>query len=153
VRAAIREELLDEPPFSPAHPRGVWFSAVTAEQALADLTEISSQVEAATLFDEKGDVAASTLDDPGSFVRAVQDLLAAAGEARRGSLNQLEAATETGSVFVVRDGSSYIAATTGPEPTVALVFYDLKTALRAAAAEPKKPARRRTTKKQEGDGA
>jgi hypothetical protein len=153
VRAAVREELLDEPPFSPAHRRGVWFSAVTAEQALADLTEISSQVEAATLFDEKGAVAASTLDDPGSFVRAVQDLLAAAGEARRGSLNQLEAATETGSVFVVRDGSSYIAATTGPEPTVALVFYDLKTALRAAAAEPKKPARRRTTKKQEGDGA
>lgn len=126
---------------------------MTAEQALADLTEISSQVEAAALFDEKGAVAASTLDDPGSFVRAVQDLLAAAGEARRGSLNQLEAATETGSVFVVRDGSSYIAATTGPEPTVALVFYDLKTALRAAAAEPKKPARRRTTKKQEGDGA
>jgi hypothetical protein len=153
VRAAVREELLDEPPFSPAHRRGVWFSAVTAEQALADLTEISSQVEAATLFDEKGAVAASTLDDPGSFVRAVQDLLAAAGEARRGSLNQLEAATETGSVFVVRDGSSYIAATTGPEPTVALVFYDLKTALRAAAAEPKKPARRRTAKRPEGDGA
>jgi hypothetical protein len=126
---------------------------VTAEQALADLTEISSQVEAAALFDEKGAVTASTLADPGSFVRAVQDLLAAAGEARRGSLNQLEAATGTGSVFVVRDGSSYIAATTGPEPTVALVFYDLKTALRAAAAEPKKPARRRTTKKQEGDGA
>ena len=126
---------------------------MTAEQALADLTEISSQVEAAALFDEKGAVAASTLDDPGSFVRAVQDLLAAAGEARRGSLNQLEAATATGSVFVVREGSSYIAATTGPEPTVALVFYDLKTALRAAAAEPKKPARRRTTKKQEGDGA
>jgi hypothetical protein len=125
---------------------------VTAEQALADLTEISSQVEAAALFDEKGAVTASTLADPDSFVRAVQDLLAAAGEARRGSLNQLEAATGTGSVFVVRDGSSYIAATTGPEPTVALVFYDLKTALRAAA-EPKKPARRRTTKKQEGDGA
>ena len=126
---------------------------MTAEQALADLTEISSQVEAAALFDEKGSVAASTLEDADSFVRAVQDLLAAAGEARRGSLNQLEAATGTGSVFVVRDGSSYIAATTGPEPTVALVFYDLKTALRAAAAEPKKPARRRTTKKKEGDGA
>lgn len=127
---------------------------MTAEQALADLTEISSQVEAAALFDEKGAVAASTLEDADSFVRAVQDLVAAAGEARRGSLNQLEAATGTGSVFVVRDGSSYIAATTGPEPTVALVFYDLKTALRAAAAEPKKPARRRTTKKkQEGDGA
>jgi hypothetical protein len=128
---------------------------VTAEQALADLTEISSQVEAAALFDEKGTVAASTLADGEPFVRAVQDLLAAAAEARHGSLNQLEASTGEGSVFVVRDGDSYIAATTGPEPTVALVFYDLKTALRAAAPEAtenKAPRRRTPKKKQEADG-
>jgi hypothetical protein len=128
---------------------------VTADQALADLTEISSQVEAAALFDAKGNVAASTLADGEPFVRAVQDLLAAAAEARQGSLNQLEASTGEGSVFVVREGDSYIAATTGPEPTVALVFYDLKTALRAAAPEAavKKAApRRRTTKKKESDG-
>ena len=124
---------------------------MTAEQALNDLTEISSQVEAAVLFDGKGTVTASTLADAKPFVRAVQDLVAAAGEARRGSLSQLEAATGAGSVFVVREGDSYIAATTPPEPTVALVFYDLKTALRAAAASPpKKPARRR--KKTENDG-
>jgi hypothetical protein len=129
---------------------------VTAEQALADLTEISSQVEAAVLFDAKGKVAASTLADGEPFVRAVQDLLAAAAEARQGSLNQLEASTLAGSLFVVRDGDSYIAATTAPEPTVALVFYDLKTALRAAAseaAEKKAAPRRRTPKKKpEGDG-
>jgi len=129
---------------------------VTAEQALADLTEISSQVEAAALFDANGTVAASTLAESEPFVRAVQDLLAAAAEARQGSLNQLEASTLTGSVFVVRDGDSYIAATTGPEPTVALVFYDLKTALRAAALEPapKKaaPRPRAPKKKQEADG-
>jgi hypothetical protein len=125
---------------------------VTPEQALAELTEISSQVEAAALFDAKGSVAASTLADPQPFVRAVQDLVAAAGEARQGSLSQLEAATSTGSVFVVRDGESYIAATTAPEPTVALVFYDLKTALRAAAAaadEEPKPKARRPRKKPE----
>ena len=129
---------------------------MTAEQALADLTEISSQVEAAALFDAKGTVAASTLAESEPFVRAVQDLLAAAAEARQGSLSQLEASTLDGSLFVVRDGDSFIAATTGPEPTVALVFYDLKTALRAAAQEAvdKKPApRRRAPKKQpEGDG-
>jgi hypothetical protein len=126
---------------------------VTAEQALADLTEISSQVEAAALFDAKGKVAASTLADGEPFVRAVQDLLAAAAEARQGSLNQLEVATLEGSLFVVREGDSYIAATTGSEPTVALVFYDLKTALRAAApeaAEKKAGPRRRTTKKKPG---
>ena len=129
---------------------------MTAEQALADLTEISSQVEAAALFDAKGKLAASTLADGEPFVRAVQDLLAAAAEARQGSLNQLEAATLEGSLFVVREGDSCIAATTGSEPTVALVFYDLKTALRAAAPEAaakKAGLRRRTTKKKpEADG-
>ena len=123
---------------------------MTPEQALAELTEISSQVEAAALFDAKGSVAASTLADPQPFVRAVQDLIAAAGEARQGSLSQLEAATSNGSVFVVRDGESYIAATTAPEPTVALVFYDLKTALRgAAAAAAEEPKPKRTRKKPE----
>ena len=127
-----------------------------AAGALADLTEISSQVQAAALFDAKGTVAASTLPDPAPFVVAVQDLLAAAGESREGSLAQLEAATAEGSVFVVRDGDSFIAATTPPEPTVALVFYDLKTALRAVrpSEEAAKPSRRRAPKKKtEDDGA
>ena len=46
-------------------------------------------------------------------------------------VSQLEAATAEGSVFVVRDGGRTIVATTRPEPTVGLVFYDLKTALRS----------------------
>ena len=125
-----------------------------ADQALADLTEISSQVEAAVLFDAKGDVAASTIDDAEPFVRAVQNLVAAAGETRGGALAQLEAATTEGSVFVVREGDTHIAATTKADPTVALVFYDLKTALRAAAAEPrqKTAARRPRKKKTDEDG-
>ena len=116
---------------------------MSAEQALADLTEISSQVESAVLFDAKGNVRAATLAEPEPFVGAVQSLVAAAGEARSGALAQVEAATAEGSVFVLRDGDDYIAATTGPEPTVALVFYDLKTALRAAAAAPPTRARRK----------
>jgi hypothetical protein len=124
---------------------------VSAEQALADLTEISSQVETAALFDAKGKVRASTLSDPEPFVRAVQELLAAAGEARGDALSQLEAATGQGSVFVLREGDAFIAATTGPEPTVALVFYDLKTALRAAKPAPRKRAPRKQ-KQPEGDG-
>lgn len=115
-----------------------------ADRALTDLTEISSQIEAAVLFTAKGEVVAATLEEPAPFVRAVQDLLAAAAEARSGSLTQLEAATGEGSVFVVRDGDSTIAAITRPEPTVALVFYDLKTALRASRTDdvPKKRTRR-----------
>jgi predicted regulator of Ras-like GTPase activity (Roadblock/LC7/MglB family) len=127
-----------------------------ADQALADLTEISSQVEAAALFDSPGAIDAATLDDASPFVDAVQNLMAAAAEARAGTVTQLEAATRDGSVFIVRDGDAYIAATTRPEPTVALVFYDLKTALRAARAEQtRRPTRRRRTKntKEDGDAA
>ena len=128
---------------------------MTAEQALADLTEISSQVEVAALFDAKGAVAASTLPDADPFVRAAQGLLAAAGEARPGTLTQLEAVTSEGSLFIVRDGDTTIAATTAAEPTVALVFYDLKTALRAAGQEPasKPKARRRAKNREEAEDA
>jgi hypothetical protein len=60
-----------------------------------------------------------------------RQLLDAAEAVRRGGVAQLEAATATGSFFVVRDGDRLIAATTSPEPTVGLVFYDLKTCLRS----------------------
>ena len=46
-----------------------------AAQALADLTEISSQVEAAVLFDETGEVAGSTLpgeQDAAALARATR---------------------------------------------------------------------------------
>jgi predicted regulator of Ras-like GTPase activity (Roadblock/LC7/MglB family) len=106
-----------------------------AAQALADLTEISSQIEAAVLFDEGGEIAASTLADEErsrELARSAAELLQAAEGVQAGgdSLTQLEAATLEGSVFVVREGARRIVATTGPNPTVGLVFYDLKSALR-----------------------
>jgi predicted regulator of Ras-like GTPase activity (Roadblock/LC7/MglB family) len=104
-----------------------------AKQALADLTEISSQIEAAVVFDDGGKVAGSTLAEAGELAQAAKRLLAAAEEVRtgEGALTQLEVATGEGSVFVVRDGTTVIAATTGGNPTAGLVFYDLKSALRA----------------------
>ncbi len=120
-----------------------------AQQALADLTEISSQIQAAVVFDDKGKVAASTLGDSpraDELAQAAGGLLAAAEAVKTGEsvLTQLEVATGEGSVFVVRDGKTVIAATTGSNPTAGLVFYDLKSALRhvkpAAKQEPKKPA-------------
>jgi predicted regulator of Ras-like GTPase activity (Roadblock/LC7/MglB family) len=132
--------------------------AMDAAQALADLTEISSQIEAAALFGGDGEVGASTFADgerAQAFVRSARELLEAAGELRSSaSPNQIEVATAEGSVFVVRDDGRLIAATTTPEPTVGLVFYDLKSCLRAAAAEEPKPApkpKRRTRKKQEAE--
>jgi predicted regulator of Ras-like GTPase activity (Roadblock/LC7/MglB family) len=123
-----------------------------AAQALADLTEISSQVEEAAIVGADGAVLASTFGDEERarrFAEAARRLVEAADEVRAShgltGLAQLEAATLDGSVFVVRDGERLIAATTRPDPTVGLVFYDLKHALRSV--EEPKPKRKRATKK------
>jgi predicted regulator of Ras-like GTPase activity (Roadblock/LC7/MglB family) len=138
---------------------------VDAAQALADLTEISSQIDAAVLFDASGEVEASTLagdDAARAFARGAAELLERAGSFRSSAaeVTQLEVSTQDGSVFVVRDGAHRIAATTAPEPTVGLVFYDLKSCLRNATAEPEVPEvpeepeqPKRSRRKKEPDGA
>jgi len=131
---------------------------VDVAQALADLTEISTQVEAAVLFGADGAVEGSTLADE----RVAQGLATAAGQlldradalrSGEAAVTQVEAAFGDGAVFVVRDGSRRIAATTVANPTVGLVFYDLKSCLRDSAGsvggagapepqpEPEKPKR------------
>lgn len=123
-----------------------------AANALADLIEISSQVEAAVVLADDGSVTASTFDDEKRaepVARAARDLLAAADElSGERKLVRLEASLREGSIFVVREPGVWIAATTTPAPTSALVFHDLKTCLRALAqaAEPKSKPRRRTKK-------
>ena len=111
---------------------------VDAAQALADLTEISSQVVHVSIVDEKGAVLATTIGDASRasrFVEGVTSMLDEAEELRRSrglpDLSQLEAATLEGSVFAVRRDGRVIAATTRPDPTVGLVFYDLKHCLRS----------------------
>jgi predicted regulator of Ras-like GTPase activity (Roadblock/LC7/MglB family) len=129
-----------------------------AAQALTELTEVSSQIEAACLFDSDGAVLASTLRDEDAtsrFVEAARHLLAEAESMPRGAdsgpLAQLEAATLEGSVFLVLDGERAVAAATKTEPTVGLVFYDLKSCLRALTAagdedgKPRPKARKRET--------
>ena len=117
---------------------------VDAAQAIADLTEISPQVQRVVVIAADGSVVGSNVDAAVAkrLVDGARGLIDAAEELRPG-VSQLEAATVSGSVFVVRDGDRVIAATTSPEPTVGLVFYDLKTCLRAIdvpkpAAAPKK---------------
>src|SRR5215213_91460 len=85
-----------------------------AQQALADLTEISSQIKAAVVLDGKGAVVGSTLPDGAALAQAATELLAAADELSPGAspLAQLEVATAEGSVFVVRQPGATIAATT-----------------------------------------
>jgi predicted regulator of Ras-like GTPase activity (Roadblock/LC7/MglB family) len=123
---------------------------VDVAQALADLTEISSQIEAAVLFDAGGAVQGSTLGDATAaqaLAEAAAQLLERADALRssEAAVTQVEAALADGCVFVVRDGERRIAATTVPSPTVGLVFYDLKSALRDSAEstteQPKKTKR------------
>ena len=129
-----------------------------AASALADLTEISSQVEAAVVLDADGSVLASTLDDAGrteTIARAGTALLEAAVTGLPGagrSITQLEAALREGSFFLARDGERSIVATTTPQPTSGLVFYDLKTCLRSLGEEPAtEKKQRRPAKKEPAD--
>ena len=127
-----------------------------AASALADLTEISSQVEAAAVVDADGAVLGSTLSGEPATNRLVQagvGLLDAAtsrfGSASR-SVTELEAALRQGSIFVVSENGLGIVARTTAGPTSRLVLYDLRTCLRAVAETRKKPKpRRRAAKKTE----
>ena len=123
-------------------------------QALADLQEISSQIQAAVLFGADGSVEGSTLADEaaaGALAGAAASLLEAADRIRSedATVTQLEAALDDGCVFVVRDGDRRIAATTVASPTVGLVFYDLKSCLRDS--KPDEKAKRRPAPKKKAD--
>ncbi len=110
-----------------------------AGRALEELLEVSPQVDAAVVLERDGGRLLASA--PASSDR-VADRLAttcvkiidAAEQARRElgrePVSQVEVATPDGHVFVVADGSWIVAAVTDADPTVGLVFYDLKTALR-----------------------
>jgi predicted regulator of Ras-like GTPase activity (Roadblock/LC7/MglB family) len=134
---------------------------VQTADALAHLTEISTQIEAAVVLDREGTVLGATIDDDeraGRIARAALELARAADEQRGQKLVQLDVALRDGTVFVVRDGDRLIAAATGPQPTVGLVFYDLKTCLRgfgepSAKPKPKRAAPKRTTTRKKKDAS
>ena len=133
-----------------------------AADALAHLTEISTQIKAAVVLDRDGTVQAATVDDEraGRIASSALELFRQADAQREEGLVQLDAALSGGSVFVVGDEERLIAATTTPDPTAGLVFYDLKSALRSFAEAPKPkpkraPAKKKPTttrKKKDADG-
>jgi predicted regulator of Ras-like GTPase activity (Roadblock/LC7/MglB family) len=110
-----------------------------AGAAIAELKELSTQIEAVVLAGTDGTPVASTLDDgrAARVGRLAADMVARAdtvrGDLGREGLAQLQAATPDGAVFVVLDGGHLAVATTASDPTVGLVFYDLKTLLRQVA--------------------
>lgn len=112
-----------------------------AEAALSELLEVSPDVAAAIIARRSGEVLAGSVGGgratdgtAATLGRRLADLLSRADRARadlgREPVAQLEIATGDGNVFMVVDADHFVAAITGSEPTVGLVFYELKTALR-----------------------
>lgn len=125
---------------------------------LADLLDVSGQVETAILLDHDGAILACTLADDeraGVLGRAVRDLIAEA-QAEPGSgrepLAQLRVTLEDSCVFAVQDAQRIAAAVTVPYPTAGLVFYDLKNCLRQLAGEVGAPVPRAWDGASEDDG-
>ena len=122
-----------------------------AAQALADLTEISAQIEAAVVAEEGGAQLASTLaaeEATKALADAALDLFREAGD----GVVQVEAATADGAVFAVRESGRVVVAVARAGAPSGLVLYDLRTCLRRLAEEePKKPKPRRPRKKKADD--
>jgi hypothetical protein len=128
---------------------------VEAAQALAELMELSSQIERAVVLRADGSLLGSTDDGPAGEIlaRSALDLVAAAFGLRStpSEVRRVEVELESGSVFVLCDAGRTIAATTGPEATSGLVVYDLRTCL-GSIEEPKPKRQRKPKEPQETEG-
>jgi hypothetical protein len=114
---------------------------VDAARALADLVEISPQIDAAAVVAGDGEMAGSVgvPDGRGAVLaRAVRELLDRAAEFRHGDgrVTQLHAALPDGAVFAVTGANEQtVVAIASGRPAPGLVFYDLKSCLRRLADE------------------
>lgn len=123
-----------------------------AAQALRELLELSSQIEAAAVLGADGAVVASSPEgkDAAGLATAARELVAAASElGGQQDVFRVEVELEAGALFVVREGDRTIVARTGPEPTAGLVVYDLRTSLRSV--DEPAPKKRRTTRAKKED--
>ena len=108
--------------------------ALTPELALDYLDELSTDIRASVLLDERGELAAQHVpgDDPGDRLRELTlELLERAQAAGDGQpVPQLEVATRTGAVYAVREGGWTLAVVSGRFAMSSLMFYDLRAVIR-----------------------
>jgi Roadblock/LC7 domain len=109
---------------------------VDAEAALADLVDVSRDVEAAMVLLPDGRVAASGFPDERAeaFAAAVRKVVAAAEHMKPGEeapLTRLDARLRGEALVIVRDGDRLAAATARATAPAALVAYDLNACLRS----------------------
>lgn len=111
-----------------------------AARALADLVEISPQIEAAAVLGGDGEIA-GTVGVPEAraavLARSVRELIDGAGAFRgeASRVTQLHAELGDGQVFAVTGDVRTIVAVTGERAAPGLLFYDLKRCLAAVADE------------------
>src|SRR5918999_515564 len=108
---------------------------MTPAEAVAELDDLSTQVQAAVLAERDGAVLASTLpEEPSEQVaaaaRAALDALGSLRAHGDAAVNALGAAVQGGGLFVATDDGVLLAATTGPDEPAGLVLYDLRRCLR-----------------------
>jgi predicted regulator of Ras-like GTPase activity (Roadblock/LC7/MglB family) len=114
---------------------------MNAADALADLLEISPQIEAAAVVAPDGEMVGSAgIPEVRASVlaRAMRELLegAAAFRSDHGRVTQLHAALAGGDLFAATGtGERAIVAVASERATPGLVFYDLKRCLAAVADE------------------
>lgn len=111
-----------------------------AARALADLVEISPQIEAAAVVARDGELVGSVgVPEPRAalLARAARELLdgAAAFRSDQGRVTQLHAELAGGDVFAVAADELAIVGVARERATPGLVFYDLKRCLAAVADE------------------
>lgn len=110
-----------------------------ASSALTELLEVSPQVTTAIVVQRSdGEILAFSSTSPdqrGDELGAIALELLEAAEIARVALDrepvvQIEVATPEGHTFLVSDSERAVLAITVSDPTVGLVFYDLKSTLR-----------------------
>jgi hypothetical protein len=110
-----------------------------AARALADLVEVSPQIEAAAVVAADGEMAGSVgVPETRSslLARAVRELVDGASFRSEQRVTQLHAELAGGEVFAVTGtGGRTIVAVTGKGTSPGLVFYDLKRCLAAVVDE------------------
>jgi hypothetical protein len=115
---------------------------VDAERALADLLELSRDVETVAVLDGDWRVTASNVDTDvaSAFAEAVAELVRDAERVKPGPdarLTQLRAVTDAGALFVVRESERAVAAVAARSAPPALVLHDLGACLRELVGAPR----------------
>ncbi|MHB1390212.1 MAG: roadblock/LC7 domain-containing protein [Thermoleophilia bacterium] len=112
----------------------------TAKEALDELLQMSSSVRHAIVARGDSEVLASTQSSETAAASMLSQTRAMIDAARvsvdemgRTALTQIFVEAKSGCVFIaLGEKDTWLAATTGTDPTVGLVLYDVNTALRTA---------------------